>query len=159
MANETGNWVRIMRTFDAPIEEVWDMWTKPELFQKWYGPMGMTVPSAEMDLVVGGARRISMEMQTPERTMTMYFTGAYTRIEAPSTLAYTEAMCDADGTLIPPSAMGMPEGTPDTTEVVVELSSQDGKTVMVMTHTGVPAGSPGEGGWNQAFDKLAATFG
>ena len=55
--------------------------------------------------------------------------------------------------------MGMPEGTPDVTEITVELSDDNGKTVMVMTHEGVPAGTPGEGGWMQAFDKMGALFG
>jgi hypothetical protein len=27
---------------------------------------------------------------------------------------------------------------------------------MVLTHVGIPAGSPGAVGWNMAFDKLAA---
>ncbi|MFT5195876.1 MAG: hypothetical protein ACI85U_002900 [Candidatus Promineifilaceae bacterium] len=63
-------------------------------------------------------------------------------------------MCDEDGNLIPPSAMGMPEGTPESTEVVVELKAIDGGTKMTMTHVGVPAESPGAGGWRMAFDKL-----
>jgi hypothetical protein len=34
------------------------------------------------------------------------------------------------------------------------LSEHDGKTIMTMVHAGVPAGSNGEGGWMQAFDKM-----
>ncbi len=147
-------WVKIEREFNAPISAVWDMWTKPELFQTWYGPRGMTVPVAEMDLTVGGTRKISMEMKTPERTMTMWFIGVFKEITAPTRLVYTESMCDAEGTIIPPSAMGMPEGTPDVTEVIVTLEDIDGKTKMTMVHVGVPEGSAGEGGWAQAFDKL-----
>ncbi len=55
--------------------------------------------------------------------------------------------------------MGMPEGHPDITEVVVELSQSGGKTMMRMTHKGVPAGSAGDGGWNQAIDKLVELVG
>ena len=54
--------------------------------------------------------------------------------------------------------MGMPEGTPDTTEVTVVLTEVDGKTIMTMVHAGVPAGTPGEGGWMQAFDKLVGVL-
>ena len=151
---DTREWVRIQREIDAPIETVWDMWTKPELFKKWYGPMGMTVPIAEMDVVVGGTRKVSMELVTPERTIQMWFTGVYKEIIPLSRLVYTEAMCDADGVLIPPSAMGMPAGTPEITEVIVELREREGKTLMTMTHVGVPTGTAGEGGWNQALDKL-----
>ena len=65
------SWVKIQRTFDAPIAQVWDMWTDPALFKQWYGPMGMTVPVAEMDVVVGGTRKVCMEMKTPDRSMSM----------------------------------------------------------------------------------------
>ena len=148
-------WVKIRREFDAPIQRVWDMWTVPKLFRSWYGPMGMSVPVAEMDLVVGGARKICMEMTSPDRTMSMWFTGVYKEIKPVSRLVYTESMCDAEGNLIPPSAMGMPEGAPDVTEVIVELREVDGKTHLTLVHIGVPEGSAGEGGWNQAIDKLA----
>ena len=149
------DWVKIERAFDAPIRAVWDMWTVPDLFMSWYGPRGMSIPVAQMDLVVGGTRKICMEMVTPERTMTMWFTGVYKEITPVSRLVYTESMCDADGHLIPPSSLGMPEGTPDVTDVIVELHEVDGKTHMKMVHMGVPEGSAGEGGWNQAFDKLS----
>ncbi|MHA6318308.1 SRPBCC domain-containing protein [Altererythrobacter sp. CAU 1778] len=70
-------------------------------------------------------------------------------------------MCDAQGNVIPPSRMGKPEGTPevtDVTDVTVELAETDGRTRMTMTHAAVPAGSGGEGGWKQAFDKLEAVL-
>ena len=145
--------VTIRRRFDAPPGDVWAMWTDPARFRTWYGPKGMSVPVAEMDLTVGGTRRIAMT--TPDGSRTMWFTGVFKEISPPSRLMYTEAMCDEDGTLIPPAAMGMPEGTPDITEVIVDLAARDGGTEMTMTHIGVPEGSAGEGGWQQAFDALA----
>lgn len=153
--NEEPNWVRVEREFDAPIETVWSMWVDPDMFKKWYGPMGMSVPAAEMNVVVGGIRKVCMEMTSPERTMSMWFTGVYKEVNRPSRLVYTESMCDADGTIISPQSMGMPEGHPDITEVIVELSETDGKTRMTMVHVGVVAGTAGDGGWNQAIDKLA----
>lgn len=150
------SWVRLQRTFDAPIEAVWTMWTDAALFKQWYGPMGMTVPTAEMDVTVGGTRKINMHMKTPDREMSMWFIGVYKELNAPHRLVYTESMCQPDGTLISPQDMGMPEGSPDVTEVIVELSADSGKTHITMTHVGVPSGTPGEGGWNQALDKLVA---
>lgn len=155
MMTDQPNWVRIEREFDAPIETVWAMWTDPALFMQWYGPMGMSVPTADMDVTVGGTRKICMEMKSPERTMQMWFTGVYKEINRPTRLVYTEAMCDADGTILSPASMGMPEGTPDITEVIIELTATAEGTRMVMTHVGVPAGTAGEGGWKQAIDKLA----
>ena len=153
--DDSQEWVTIQREFDAPADAVWAMWTDPALFKKWYGPMGMSVPVAEMDVTVGGTRKICMEMTSSERTMSMWFIGVYKEVQSPSRLVYTESMCDADGTLISPQSMGMPEGTPDITEVIVELREANGKTLMTMRHIGVPAGSAGQGGWEQAIEKLA----
>ena len=59
----TNDAVVIERTFDAPVEFIWQLWTEAEQFKKWYGPQGVTVPFAEMDVRVGGKRLICMEMQ------------------------------------------------------------------------------------------------
>jgi len=155
MSNDS-EWVVIDREFDAPIDSIWELWTDAELFKRWYGPNGMSIPVAEMNVTVGGKRKICMEMQRPDRTMTMWFSGEYKEVQAPSRLVYTESMCDADGNIISPESMGMPPGHPEVTEIIVELSESDGKTTMKMIHIGVPAGSPGAGGWAQAFDKMAA---
>lgn len=149
-------WVRIERIFDAPIDTVWAMWTDPQFFQKWYGPNGMSIPTAEMDVRVGGKRKICMQMTMPERTMTMWFVGEYKEVSAPTRLVYTESMADADGNVMSPSDMGMPEGHPEVTEIIVELADEGGKTRMKMTHIGVPADSQGAGGWHQAIEKMAA---
>lgn len=147
------DWVRIQRVLDAPIETVWKLWTDPEHFKRWYGPNGMSVPTAEMDLTVGGQRKICMTMESPDRTMTMWFVGAFKEISAPTRLVYSEQMSDEAGNPITPP--GMPEGAPTDTEVIVELVDKDGKTHMTLTHVGVPADSGGAGGWAQAIDKLA----
>lgn len=152
---EANDSIRIERTFDAPIDVIWQMWTEAEQFQKWYGPKGATIPVANMDVQVGGKRLICMEMNMPDRQMKMWFTGEYKEIVPTTRLVYTESMADENGNIIPPSAMGMPEGHPETTDVVVELENLNGRTKMIMTHVGVPAGSPGEGGWKMAFDKMA----
>lgn len=154
--NDPLTWVRIEREFDAPIETVWSMWTDADLFKLWYGPMGMSVPTAEMDVVVGGTRKICMEMKTPERSMSMWFTGVYKEVTAPTRLVYTESMCDENGVIISAESMGMPAGHPDITEVIVDLVQDGGTTRMTMVHVGVPEGTAGAGGWAQAIDALAA---
>ena len=148
------NAVVIERSFDAPIELLWQMWTDPEHFAAWYGPMGASIPVANMDVQVGGRRHLCMEMTTPNGTMQMWFVGEYVEVESPTRLVYTEAHADADGNVVAPAAMGMPEGHPESTTVIVELERVDDTTKMTMTHEGVPAESPGAMGWNMAFDKL-----
>ena len=44
--------VRIERIFDAPIDLIWAMWTEPDHFANWYGPMGARIPKAEMDVMM-----------------------------------------------------------------------------------------------------------
>ena len=152
----THNAVVIERTFDAPTDLIWQMWTEPKHFKAWYGPGGATVPVARMDVRVGGARLVCMEMETPDGPTQMWFTGEYREIVRNKRLVYTESMSDEDGNVLPPSDTGMPEGHPTTTEVIVELEDVAGRTKMVMTHAGLPEDSPGAAGWAMAFDKLAA---
>ena len=147
--------VVIERTLDAPIDLIWKMWTEPEHFSAWYGPMGAKIPVATMDVQVGGTRHICMAMETPNGPMQMWFVGEFREVVENERLVYTDSMSDEDGNVLSPAQMGMPEGHPETTEVIVELEAVDGKTKMTMTHVGVPADSPGAGGWGMAFDKLA----
>lgn len=149
------NAVVIERTFDAPPDLIWQMWTEPEHFKAWYGPGGATVPVAEMDVRVGGARRVCMEVNTPNGLRRMWFAGEYREVVRNQRLVYTESMSDEDGNVLSPSDMGMPGDHPVTTEVIVELADIAGRTRMAMTHAGIPADSPGASGWAMAFDDLA----
>jgi uncharacterized protein YndB with AHSA1/START domain len=154
--NDSGDAVVIERTFDAALPLIWLMWTDPEHFKAWFGPDGVTIPVAKMDVRVGGARLVCMEMQTPQGTMQMWFTGEYREVVENERLVYTESMADEHGNLVSPSEMGMPDGHPLTTEISVELEDVGGRTKMVLTHAGIPKDSPGAAGWTMAFDKLAA---
>ncbi|RJP54998.1 MAG: SRPBCC domain-containing protein [Anaerolineaceae bacterium] len=145
--------VVIERTFNASVEFIWQMWTDAEHFKKWYGPKGFTVPVANMDLRIGGKRLICMA--SPDGSMKMWIVGEYKEIIPTTRLVYTESPSDENGNMISPSAMGMPEGYPAVTEVIVSLEDIGGRTKMVMKHVGVPAASGAGGGWEQAFDKLA----
>ena len=148
--------VVIERSFDAPVEVIWQMWTDPEHFKAWYRPDGASIPIARMDVRVGGTRQVCMEIQTPNGPMQMWFTGKYRAVVVNERLVYTESMSDENGNVKSPADMGMPEGHPTTTEIRVELEDVGGTTKMVMTHVGIPRGSPGAAGWTMAFDKLAA---
>jgi len=154
---KTNDAVVIERTFDAPQDLIWQMWTQPEHFASWYGPKDMTIPTADMDVRVGGKRLICMS--SPDGSMKMWFTGEYREVSPTVRLVYTESMADEDGNVLPPSAMGMPKGHPEMTEVIVQLEDIGGRTKMTMTHVGIPADSPGAGGWNQSFDRLAIHVG
>jgi uncharacterized protein YndB with AHSA1/START domain len=142
--------VVIERIFDAPVEVIWQMWTVPEHFQSWYGPAGATIPVAKLDVRVGGVRHICMEVETPSGPRQMWFAGEHVDVVENERLVYTEAVSDEHGGV----AADDGRGGHGVTEVRVELTPLGGRTRMVMTHHGVPAGSPGAAGWNMAFDKL-----
>lgn len=146
--------VVIERNFDAPVELIWQLWTVPEHFAAWYGPSGATIPVAKMDVRVGGSRLVRMDVQTPGGAMTMWFAGRYLEVVENTRLVFTESISDENGNVLSASQLGMPEGHPTTTEVHVELEAVAGQTKMVLTHLGIPEGSPGAAGWTMAFDKL-----
>jgi uncharacterized protein YndB with AHSA1/START domain len=146
--------VVIERSFDAPVELVWQMWTDPEHFKAWYGPDGATIPVAKMDVRVGGTRLVCMEIRSPDGPLQMWFTGEYREVVENARLVYTESISDEDGNVASPS--GMAGDHPMITEVRVEFEYVGGRTRMVLTHAGIPADSPGAAGWVMALDKLAA---
>jgi uncharacterized protein YndB with AHSA1/START domain len=117
----------------------------------------MTILSCEMDVRVGGKRLFCMEAQTPNGSMKMWLTGEYIEIVPNKRLVYTESVADEQGNVLSPSAMGMSDDFPMTTEITVLLEDLGGRTKMVMTHAGVPGNEQGaKSGWEQAFDKMAA---
>ena len=50
------------RTFDAPVELVWEAWTRSEHITHWWGPKGMETKVIEHDFKVGGKWHYIMNM-------------------------------------------------------------------------------------------------
>ena len=46
--------ISISRILNAPVELVWEVWTKPEHIANWWGPNGFTTTISKMDLTAGG---------------------------------------------------------------------------------------------------------
>lgn len=44
----------VSRTLNAPVDLVWETWTKPEHICNWWGPNGFTCTISKMDLRPGG---------------------------------------------------------------------------------------------------------
>src|SRR5687768_3986551 len=44
----------LKRTFDAPVQLVWEAWTQPEHIASWWAPKGMKVNVIEHDFTVSG---------------------------------------------------------------------------------------------------------
>src|SRR4030095_16538102 len=99
------------RTFNGPARIVFEAWTKPELFKRWWAPksMGMSLLSCEMDVRVGGKYRLEFEHDA------MAFFGTYLEVTPHSRLVWTN---EEGG-----------EGGPVTT---VTFEEKGGKTLLVL---------------------------
>lgn len=74
----------VTRIFDAPARLVFEAWSNPELFMKWWLPrsMGMTLKACEMDVRTGGRYRLSFGEG-------MDFFGTYLEVAPPSRIVWT----------------------------------------------------------------------
>jgi len=52
--------ITIERSFDAPIEDVWELWTTKEGIESWWGPEGFMVKVRKLDLRPGGDLEYAM---------------------------------------------------------------------------------------------------
>ncbi len=103
----------VTRIFDAPVRLVFDAWTKPELFQRWWAPKSSGVPllSCEMDVRTGGGYRIAFGH---DASNSRAFFGKYLDVLPPSRLVWTNDEGD-DGAV-----------------TTVTFEEKDGKTLLVL---------------------------
>jgi len=52
--------IALERTFDAPVEEIWALWTTKDGVESWWGPEGFGVTVHALDLRPGGEMRYAM---------------------------------------------------------------------------------------------------
>lgn len=79
----------VTRMFNAPPSVVFEAWTKPELFMRWWTPKssGMTLVSCKLDVRVGGGYRL--EFGRLGSGQTMAFFGEYLDVVPASRLVWT----------------------------------------------------------------------
>jgi len=78
----------VTRTINGPARLVFEAWTKPELFQRWWVPQSMpiTLLSCAMDVRVGGKYRLTFSFPGSEP---VDFFGTYLEVVPYSRLAWT----------------------------------------------------------------------
>jgi uncharacterized protein YndB with AHSA1/START domain len=108
----------LIADFDAPIEQVWQLWADPRQLERWWGPPTHPATFEEHDLSPGGTATYFM---TGPDGQTYRGWWRVTSVEPPTSLAFTDGFADADGT---PSA-GMP-----TTAVTMRLTQHGDGTRM-----------------------------
>jgi uncharacterized protein YndB with AHSA1/START domain len=146
----------VTRVFDAPRELVFDMFTKPEHLQKWWGPKMARIPIAEYDARPGG--KIFIGERYPDGAMT-YAAGLVREIERPSRLVFAIHFANEKRERVPPPAQSsLPEAWDG--EIVSNVTfSAEGRRTRVTIRTersGVTAewSEKARAGWGEALDKL-----
>src|SRR3954464_10201628 len=86
----------VTRTFNAPARIVFEAWTKPELFKRWWVPKsaGVSLLSCEMDVRVGGGYRLAFANGA---SSPMEFFGRYIEVTPHSRLVWTNDEGDEGG--------------------------------------------------------------
>jgi len=86
----------VTRTFNAPARIVFEAWTKPELFKRWWVPksIGVSLLACEMDVRVGGKYRLVFAHGASEP---MEFFGRYIEVTPHSRLVWTNDEGDEGG--------------------------------------------------------------
>ena len=145
----------ITRTFPAPLEKVWEAWNTPESIEKWWGPKGYTAAVVKNDFRVGGSSLYCM--RSPEG-QDIWSTDVYKEIIPMERIVSTDSFADADGNVVPASNYGISGDWPLELKVMVNFKEEDGKTRIILQHTGFPDNENktlAEAGWNESLDKLA----
>jgi uncharacterized protein YndB with AHSA1/START domain len=80
--------ITLERIFDAPLGDVWDLWTTKEGIESWWGPDGFIVRVRKIDLRVGGDLDYAMICTGPEQIEFMKKAGMPLTVE--HRMTYTE---------------------------------------------------------------------
>ena len=127
----------VTRTFNGPARIVFEAWTKPELFKRWWVPksMGMSLLSCEMDVRVGGRYRLEFSHEGSKSA----FFGTYKEVTPHSRLVWTK------------------EESEDGAITTVTFEEKDGKTLLVM-HELYPSKEALDAAGTGAADAMVETF-
>lgn len=126
----TDDKIRIERVYDAPVDRIWDLWTKPEGIESWWAPDGFTVKVQKLDLKPEGELIYTMTATGPEQIEFMRSAGmplttesrkTFTEVKPKTRLAYS-SLVDF-----------VPDHEPYEFLTVVDLTETRGRTNVVMT--------------------------
>ncbi len=143
---KAGTTMTLTRTFDAPRELVFRMWTDAKHFKAWWGPAGSENGETRLDARPGG--EIFVEMRGPGFDHPMG--GEFLEIDPPCRLVFTsKAFKDADG------------AWQFVNHNTVTFEESGGKTIMTLLCVvqrgsddfAIPVDNMREG-WSGSFDRL-----
>jgi uncharacterized protein YndB with AHSA1/START domain len=138
--------LEMRRTFEAPMEAVFDAWTSPEVLRRWFhAEHDWETTDAATDPRVGGELRVVM--RNPHEDVEHGGGGRYIEVSPPARLAFTWTWDDH------PAREQLIE---------IDFEEQDGATQMTFVQIGLwdeEAVRSHKGGWTGAFDNLGRALG
>ena len=154
--HNAGSAILIERVFDAPLAQIWQAWSDPQQFKRWWGVRAFTTPVVEIDFRLGGKYLYCMRSADGQD---IWGTGVYREIIDQQRIVFSDSFADAQGNPVSGDYYGMGNDFPDDLEISVTLEDiGNGRTRQTLEHIGMPAGELAEmttASWNESFDKLA----
>lgn len=80
----------IRRSYQAPVSDVWDLWTTKDGIESWWGPEGFEVKVRKLDLRPGGDLRYSMTAVGADQVA--FMKGAGLPLTTPARITYAEVV-------------------------------------------------------------------
>jgi uncharacterized protein YndB with AHSA1/START domain len=136
----------VTRVVNGPARLVFEAWTRPELFQRWWVPtsFGVTLISYEADVRTGGSYHLVMGHSSSERPMSFF--GRYIEVVPFSRIVWTNDEGDDDGAVTTVTF----EERGDATLVIVSDLYASKKAL----DDAIASGSTS--GWGEQFEQLEA---
>lgn len=94
--NKETNTIEITREFNADLELVWEVWTKPEHLAQWWGPPGVPITVMKFEFKPQGVFLYSASMQG----QISWGKFVYGQISKPNLLEYTTSFANENGETI-----------------------------------------------------------
>ena len=154
----------IARSFDAPIERVYEAWADPAQLAQWLPPTGATMQFLRAQPQVGGSSFYSMG---GVGNSTLYGLVKYLALEKPHRIVYTQQFCDAQEQVTRPPFF---KDWPLTMLTTVELAAEGAARTRVTVRWEPQQANPADiaefvkqrggmtMGWTGSFEKLEAAL-
>jgi uncharacterized protein YndB with AHSA1/START domain len=139
----------IDRVFDAPIELVWNAWTKVEQITKWFNSAGLDIDVIEFDVRPNGHFRFKIPNPDSNKILGEY-TGTYVKVQSPDELSFNvkDFSINKNPNGISASFKALFEfvGKQTLLRLIITLEDESYREITVT-------------GWNQSFENLASYLG
>lgn len=152
----------INRSFDVPINTMYEMWTNPKHFSKWLAPKGFSMEFIRAEIKPGST---TFYMMT-DGNIKMYGRAKYLEIEKPNRLVYTQEFVDEKENIsrhpLAPTwpalmltTVTLSEESANQTRVTIQWEPY-GNATPEEIETFVKGRAGMTQGWTGSFDKLEA---